>query len=502
MEYVENQKEKRQECLDHGPRYTTIDKPVHRTINLEAATYRPRYTSKERVRHVEHQPPPTMKQHTLKPYKTKSEDPTDNTPDTPKQPKGGPKQGKTPIPLEPRKKILLQKAMAWEHPTSTFNVGSVTANVNGVLQHQPPDMKDLVVSETERSSVAADASMTSRQFLVAQFIERAIAEGGGVTSESDREILDNLCPRIHSQSNKDEASQIGQTAEKDVDDLMSARTTKLYFLEHKSASGRSVEQFISRKRIRTLQQDEQSRYQQKDDIPSNLVLAICVDANADRIQTTLQPWKLGDSEEEASVIHISDDLSAMENFALLNGANKNARKLGPVSSVEHGFVSLSERELVIIFWANPVLKSVLLAPAKSSISSGCTQLEVLEWIADMEPGYIIISSKRRKSHKRAVRLLSISELRQHVGVVRDPSFDPNTYNGRGYVLRVHEIESTLVYRRHGQDELNQFYNGNNFQYKRHKYDAKKARVAEHAIITDCLLNMVGGSIGRPKPFKR
>ncbi|KAF9969401.1 hypothetical protein BGZ65_011980 [Modicella reniformis] len=42
----------------------------------------------------------------------------------------------------------------------------------------------------------------------------------------------------------------------------------------------------------------------------------------------------------ASVIHISDDLSAVENFALLVGVNKNACKLAPVSSVGHGFVSL------------------------------------------------------------------------------------------------------------------------------------------------------------------
>ncbi|KAF9942882.1 hypothetical protein BGZ65_001205, partial [Modicella reniformis] len=70
-----------------------------------------------------------MKQHTLKPYKTKPEDPTDNMYDTPKQPKGDPKQGKAPKPLDAMKKIHMQKAMTWEHPTSTLDIGHNAADI-------------------------------------------------------------------------------------------------------------------------------------------------------------------------------------------------------------------------------------------------------------------------------------------------------------------------------------------------------------------------------------
>ncbi|KAF9943841.1 hypothetical protein BGZ65_000123, partial [Modicella reniformis] len=49
-----------------------------------------------------------------------------------------------------------------------------------------------------------------------------------------------------------------------------------------------------------------------------------------------------------------------------------------------------------------------------------------------------------------------------------------------------------------EEQLDRFYNGNNSLYKRHKNDAKKAKDAEYAIITDRLLNMVGGNIGRKR----
>lgn len=43
--------------------------------------------------------------------------------------------------------------------------------------------------------------------------------------------------------------------------------------------------------------------------------------------------------------------------------------------------------------------------------------------------------------------------------------------------------------------LDEFYNGNNFRYKKHKWDAKRARQEEFRRIADSLLRMVGGSIG-------
>jgi len=46
-----------------------------------------------------------------------------------------------------------------------------------------------------------------------------------------------------------------------------------------------------------------------------------------------------------------------------------------------------------------------------------------------------------------------------------------------------------------KERLDHFYNGYR-SFKKHRWDAKKAMEAEFNIITDRLLNMVGGSLGR------
>ncbi|KAF9959634.1 hypothetical protein BGZ65_000216, partial [Modicella reniformis] len=52
------------------------------------------------------------------------------------------------MPPENMKKVHLLNALNWEHPTSTLDIGTVSANVNGALKHALPDVKELVVSET------------------------------------------------------------------------------------------------------------------------------------------------------------------------------------------------------------------------------------------------------------------------------------------------------------------------------------------------------------------
>lgn len=48
-----------------------------------------------------------------------------------------------------------------------------------------------------------------------------------------------------------------------------------------------------------------------------------------------------------------------------------------------------------------------------------------------------------------------------------------------------------------KEQLHGFYNGNN-RFKKHKWDARRAKEEEYGVITDRLLNMVGGSIGAKK----
>ncbi|KAF9923361.1 hypothetical protein BGZ65_008931 [Modicella reniformis] len=46
-----------------------------------------------------------------------------------------------------------------------------------------------------------------------------------------------------------------------------------------------------------------------------------------------------------------------------------------------------------------------------------------------------------------------------------------------------------------KDALDTFYNGDNYLFKRHKWNAKRAKEEEYHRMTDSLLKMVGGSIG-------
>jgi hypothetical protein len=46
-----------------------------------------------------------------------------------------------------------------------------------------------------------------------------------------------------------------------------------------------------------------------------------------------------------------------------------------------------------------------------------------------------------------------------------------------------------------QDPLDDFYNGRNMLYKRHAWDAKRAKQEEFRKVADRLLNAIGGSVG-------
>ncbi|ORZ08507.1 hypothetical protein BCR41DRAFT_373206 [Lobosporangium transversale] len=56
---------------------------------------------------------------------------------------------------------------------------------------------------------------------------------------------------------------------------------------------------------------------------------------------------------------IDPSISAVENFVRLNKSCNNSRKLAPLSAFEDGFINLSELELIEIFWQDNELKAEL-----------------------------------------------------------------------------------------------------------------------------------------------
>ncbi|KAG0287377.1 hypothetical protein BGZ98_004658 [Dissophora globulifera] len=51
-----------------------------------------------------------------------------------------------------------------------------------------------------------------------------------------------------------------------------------------------------------------------------------------------------------------------------------------------------------------------------------------------------------------------------------------------------------MHREKYQEDLEKFYNGDNFQYKKHNWDARRAKQEEYSRVTIELLKAVGGSI--------
>jgi hypothetical protein len=60
--------------------------------------------------------------------------------------------------------------------------------------------------------------------------------------------------------------------------------------------------------------------------------------------------------------------------------------------------------------------------------------------------------------------------------------------GANYVSYIEGLEKV-------RQRLDGFYNGNSMRFKRHKWDARRAKDAEYKTITNRLLMLIGGSMG-------
>ncbi|KAG0220882.1 hypothetical protein BGW42_008609, partial [Actinomortierella wolfii] len=85
-------------------------------------------------------------------------------------------------------KVDLVRAMAWEHPTVTLDVGTLRANVSrAVAPH------DAAVECIQRAVREASAIKRRCQELIGLFLHEVFVDGR-LKTEDDRQILDFLCP--------------------------------------------------------------------------------------------------------------------------------------------------------------------------------------------------------------------------------------------------------------------------------------------------------------------
>ncbi|KAF9898551.1 hypothetical protein EC991_010943, partial [Linnemannia zychae] len=116
-------------------RYWTVDQPPERRPNPHDSgrqyKYRQRYSIKTRSQLKKHDPPESMKQYQLKPWKSPPESPLDkSTKITPR--KIAPKRAQQDVEAMDKKELV--EAMQWDHPIRTLDIGTINANATRALK--------------------------------------------------------------------------------------------------------------------------------------------------------------------------------------------------------------------------------------------------------------------------------------------------------------------------------------------------------------------------------
>ncbi|KAF9079613.1 hypothetical protein BGX27_006182, partial [Mortierella sp. AM989] len=128
--------DQREEPKDVFNRYSTVDRPPERRPRPHDSgrpfKHRERFAIKTRSQLKKHDPPETMKQHKLKPWKSPPERPLDPSINT-KPRKITPK--KPPRDVAAMNKKELVNAMQRGHPTRTLDIGTINANATRALKN-------------------------------------------------------------------------------------------------------------------------------------------------------------------------------------------------------------------------------------------------------------------------------------------------------------------------------------------------------------------------------
>ncbi|KAH7060103.1 hypothetical protein BKA57DRAFT_487839 [Linnemannia elongata] len=146
---------------------------------------------------------------------------------------------------------------------------------------------------------------------------------------------------------------------------------------------------------------------------------------------------------------ICSSLSTVENFLKFSKLVRDPRRIVPFSHREHGFLSYSERELLVLLSSRSFLQDRIRSWANHTFSSK-PSIENLKdiWLDSMEPGFLIkmllavvgpkdLTSRQRgkAGYRGAIRLTTMDEIRDHLRPLRQGAVDPREYKSKGYVLR-------------------------------------------------------------------
>jgi len=147
--------------------------------------------------------------------------------------------------------------------------------------------------------------------------------------------------------------------------------------------------------------------------------------------------------------NINAGTSAIENFQRLNKLTGNRYKVAPMSSMEDGFITLSELDLIHIFCKDQDLKCLLqqLAAPEFTSMPKPSEADLVAWISDKEPGFLITKLltdvgtyhdhevKKQHGYRRNTTTFSPTSMRDHLSAIRQKDFSLGDYRENRYVLR-------------------------------------------------------------------
>ncbi|KAG9321417.1 hypothetical protein KVV02_000551 [Mortierella alpina] len=164
---------------------------------------RPRYLFKriDRKKLKRRPPPPKMKQYVLKAYKE-----SERKPEKPKaKPKPKPALKSLSDSTASTDKLAVKRLMAYQHPTATFHVGTLSANVERGLRNQS-GLQTEVMSVLQSAISEAARIKRQAQRLIGKYLEHLSRKGVESLEAEDRRFLDLLCPRVSMADVKDDSN--------------------------------------------------------------------------------------------------------------------------------------------------------------------------------------------------------------------------------------------------------------------------------------------------------
>ncbi|KAF9344786.1 hypothetical protein BGX34_005327 [Mortierella sp. NVP85] len=397
--------------------YRTIDRPPEQWPPCHNSgrrfKYRKRYSFKTRSRSTQHPPPDIMKRYSWKEWKEKPDSPTDCVPATnhtqqPEKPKKTERQ--IPKLVDENRKDLLY-AFRWEHPTRTLNVGTLNANVGRVLNDKPSLCSKIKACLRE---VVCHASRTKRicQRAIGQYVERLSTIG---VDDTDRKLLDLICPRITAkglvknesleEAEEEPIPQDDENITKDkqasfLSTLLQSIYTKDLPSPHKGM-GNHVRDFIKKAKDFLPAMHGAHEIVIKPPYPASTILR----STATQLSVELKNHFRKGSKELCEKITTMKNIgllpanttseidfkkSTIENFVALNKVCGGRRKPVPLSTFESSFVSLSEPDLIAVFWHDDDLKALLRECVKGQFNTDTPSKGDIEiWLSGKEPGHLI-----------------------------------------------------------------------------------------------------------------